>query len=446
MVLEPLVLSRLIIKPCVASACIGGITNQARAGLSADSQRRYNSSTFVLPDRTPCASKTENAFFCTSMDNPFPLSINQLAPGITSLLVSILIVLTQRWHGKHTFDTIDGVQKFHSLPTPRIGGAAIVIGLIVAWLTAQQPVAQLLLPMLISGLLVFVVGVTEDLTKCVSVSARLIATMISGAAVCLLTGYSLNHLDIIGVDAMLVYLPVSVVFTAFAVGGVANSINIIDGFNGLASGVLMMCFSAFGLIAWQVGDLALVQLCILLIVVIAGFFVVNFPLGKIFLGDGGAYLLGFILAWVAVILPMRNPIISVWASLMVCGYPVIETCFSIWRKYHRKGHHPGMPDQVHMHMLVYSRVSRLFFSASSPALKNGLTSIFIWPFSMLCGLIGVVWYPYTVVLILCFIVSIVLYLLIYLRLTQFVWCLKPATLKIRELASKKEENVGISSE
>jgi len=371
------------------------------------------------------------------MDNASLFSINLFAPGITSLLVSILIVQTKRWHGKHTFDTLDGVQKFHSLPTPRIGGVAIFIGLIVAWLISSKPVAQLLGSMLVAGLFSFSAGLIEDITKGVSVRTRLLATMISGCVACILTGYSLNHMQIIGVDRLLAYLPVSIAFTAFAVAGVANSVNIIDGFNGLASGILMICFTAFGIIAWQVGDLALMQLCLLLIIVVAGFFVVNFPLGKIFLGDGGAYLLGFILAWVAVMLPMRNSAISNWASLMVCGYPVMETCFSIWRKHHRKGHHPGKPDNVHLHMLVYSRISRMLFSKASPAIKNGLSSIFIWPFSILCALIGIVWSNNTYALIIGFIFCSVIYRLVYLRLTQFVWCLFPATQRKKTIIEKE---------
>jgi UDP-N-acetylmuramyl pentapeptide phosphotransferase/UDP-N-acetylglucosamine-1-phosphate transferase len=358
--------------------------------------------------------------------------MEQLVPGITSALASVLLVLTKKWHGKHSLDTIDGVQKFHCAPTPRIGGVAIFIGLIAAWFLMPKPVAQLLGLMLIAGLPAFAAGIIEDLTKRVGVTERLFATFFSGIAAWWLTGYSLNLMHIIGADALLTYLPVSIVFTAFAVGGVANSVNIIDGFNGLASGIILICFSAFGFIAWQAGDFELARLCIALDIVIAGFFVVNFPFGKIFMGDGGAYLLGFLLAWVAVMLPVRNPSVSTWASLMVCGYPVIETCFSIWRKHHRKGHHPGMPDNVHLHMLVYSRVSRVFFSTASPALKNGLTSVFIWPFSLFCALIGIQFSSNTIALICGFIVCSIIYRLVYLRLTQFVWCLTPATKRIHK--------------
>ncbi len=330
--------------------------------------------------------------------------------------MSILIVQTKRWHGKHTFDPIDGVQKFHSLPTPRIGGVAIFIGLIVAWLISPLPVSQLLLPMLAAGLLAFVVGVIEDLTKRVSISIRLFATMISGALACLLTGYSLNHLKIIGLDTLLAYLPVSIFFTAFSVGGVANAINIIDGFNGLASGILMICFSALALIAWQVGDVDLACLCFLMIVVVAGFFVINFPLGKIFLGDGGAYLLGYILAWISVLLPMRNPSVSVWAPCLVCSYPIIETIFSIMRRFWNNNS-AGDADSSHLHSLINVKIISRRFSYLSPHIRNSMVAPFCWIFAMLSTGMAVIFYEQTTVLVAAWFGSFALYIILYWRLS-----------------------------
>ena len=63
-----------------------------------------------------------------------------------------------------------------------------------------------------------------------------------------------------------------------------------------------------------------------------GFFVVNFPHGKIFLGDGGAYFCGFLLAALGVLLPARNPEVSAWTAILICAYPVIETLASMRRK------------------------------------------------------------------------------------------------------------------
>jgi UDP-N-acetylmuramyl pentapeptide phosphotransferase/UDP-N-acetylglucosamine-1-phosphate transferase len=279
--------------------------------------------------------------------------------------------------------------------------------------------------MLIASAPAFAAGIIEDLTKKVGVRERLLATMLSGLIACLITGYSLTRSGLPVVDNLLSFLPLSIAFTAFAVGGFANAINIIDGFNGLAGGVLMICFGVFGLIAFQVGDMQLVNLSFLFLVCMAGFMLLNFPFGKIFMGDGGAYFMGFMLAWIGVMLPMRNHEVSPWASIVVCAYPIIETLFSIYRKIHRKGHHPGRPDSVHFHMLVYQRCSRALFFGKKGSLVNGLTTLFILPYALFCSLLGFMFYANTLLLVMALVGCSVVYYLIYLRLTQFRWCIKP---------------------
>ncbi len=351
------------------------------------------------------------------MGQPLSFSIQQLVPGIISFVVSVLLVVSKKWHGKHSLDTTNGVQKFHIAPTPRIGGVAIFLGLICGWWLASGSTAQLFGQMLIASLPAFAAGLLEDVTKKVGVRDRLVATMLSAVAAWWLTGYSLTRVDVWGVDVLLAYAPIAIAFTAFAVAGVANATNIIDGFNGLASGTLMICFTALGLIAWQVGDLQLMQLCVIMTVVIGGFFVVNFPFGKIFMGDGGAYLLGFLLAWVAVMLPMRNPQVSVWAPLLVCGYPIIETVFSMGRRCWNKTH-PGQPDSAHLHSLIKVNVVNRLVPNLPQNLRNSLVAPFCWLFTVLISGFAVVYHRQTVMLVIACLFSVITYLIIYLYLLQ----------------------------
>lgn len=166
----------------------------------------------------------------------------------------IFLVLTKRWHGFLSMDESEGIQKFHTAPTPRVGGVPIVLGVLVVWAMAESQVQEMLLPILIAGMPAFLFGLAEDLTKRVSVTKRLLATFASGVLAWLLTDYSLGRVDVWGLDALLKFTVVSVAFTAFAVGGVANAINIIDGFNGLASTASSLAFLGYALIAYQVGD------------------------------------------------------------------------------------------------------------------------------------------------------------------------------------------------
>lgn len=342
-----------------------------------------------------------------------------ILPLIVSASVSGGLVLTKNWHGRFSLDTHEGAQKFHTAPTPRIGGVALMAAVMTAWLASKQATGLLLGLMLVASLPAFIAGLLEDFTKNVGVKERLLATMLSGLFASVFTGYHIDHLGIVGIDYLFSFYPIALAFTVFSVGGVANAINIIDGFNGLAGSVLMICFATFGLIAWQVGDHQLLEICMVMILSISGFMLFNFPFGKIFMGDGGAYFMGFILAWVSVMLPMRNTEVSPWASLAVCAYPIIETLFSILRKSRRKGHHPGQPDRVHFHMLIYQRVSRAFFFRYKASFINGMTSIIIIPFALLCSMPSVFFYSSTTLLIFSFFASSVVYYFIYVKIIYF---------------------------
>ena len=245
-----------------------------------------------------------------------------------SFLVALFIVLTKKWHGRLTLDAPQGIQKFHTIPTPRIGGIALAVGLIAAW--SFLPVGsnrQHLLGLLLLGALpAFAFGLAEDITKRISVKARLLATIASGLIAALLTGYWVSFVNVPGVDLLLALAPIGLIFTAFAVGGIANSVNIVDGFHGLAGGVVVLMLLTLATIAWRVDDFVIIQLALLGVSVTLGFLFINYPKGHLFLGDAGAYFLGYYVAMLAVMLAMRNPIdVSPWAMLLVCGYPVIET-------------------------------------------------------------------------------------------------------------------------
>lgn len=340
---------------------------------------------------------------------------------IVTLLASAALVVTQHWHGHYSLDSSFGVQNHHTEPTPRIGGIAIALGLVIAWWLAAPDVRAILGPMLLAGIPAFAFGLAEDITKKVSVLKRLLATMFSGGLAWYMTGVAMQNTGVPPLDWLLGFIPVAVVFTAFAVGGVANAVNIIDGFNGLASGAVAIMLGATGLIALNVGDAPLATVCFVVAVSALGFGAVNWPLGKIFLGDGGAYLLGFLLAWVAVLLPMRNPQVNAWVSILVCAYPVLEVGFSVRRRHNREGHHPGQPDKVHLHHLIHRRVVCHVFPHTSAALQNGLTSPLCWIFVAVPAAWAIVFAQSTPMLVIAVGALIFSYSAVYARLAQFRW-------------------------
>jgi UDP-N-acetylmuramyl pentapeptide phosphotransferase/UDP-N-acetylglucosamine-1-phosphate transferase len=338
-----------------------------------------------------------------------------------SFALCVLMVITKRWHGALTMDVTDGIQKFHTAPTPRVGGIPIVLAVCVAWWVATADVQDMLFPILLAGMPAFVFGVVEDITKRVGVMQRLLATMASGLLAWWITDYSISRIDVWGVDALLKFTIVSVIFTAFAVGGVANAINIIDGFNGLASTMVTLGFMGYALIAWQVGDTTLASVALILAACVWGFFWVNWPFGKLFLGDGGSYFIGFALAWVAVLLIERNPSVSPFAALIVCVHPVTEVLFSIFRRKVRKDH-PGMPDRLHFHSLVKRRYVARWFGQYSNDVRNSITGAMIGFMTLTAVVLASLTHASVVWSIAAFVGLSMGYVAIYARMVKHRWC------------------------
>ena len=338
-----------------------------------------------------------------------------------SFALCVLLVLTKRWHGALTMDHVEGIQKFHTAPTPRIGGVPIVLGLVVAWGNAPADIQSLIAPILFAGLPAFIFGVLEDITKRISVMLRLLATMASGLLAWWITGESISRVDVWGLDWLLSFTLVSVLFTAFAVGGVANSINIIDGFNGLASTMSTLAFIGYALIAWQVGDTQLAATALVLGACVWGFFWINWPLGKIFLGDGGSYFIGFSIAWVAVMLIERNPGVSAFAALVVCAHPVTEVLFSIYRRKIKKMN-PGHPDRLHFHSLVQQRYVRRWFPGYSSAARNSITGVLIGGMTLTATVVAALVYSSPWLSAAAFVALALGYVAVYARMVLHHWC------------------------
>lgn len=322
---------------------------------------------------------------------PHILSMLSFALGfLVSLVVTFLLVRYDHVHGKFTHDSdLEGVQKIHVRPVPRIGGVGIFVGLGVAGiylLSVNTAVAYMLLGFAACGLPAFLSGLVEDLTKSVSASVRLICTMAAAAAVYFFMGVYVTRTGISVLDGLLAYSVVSVLFTMVCVAALANAVNLIDGLNGLASMVAMIMFLSLAYVAFKVGDTVVLSSAFIMAGAILGFFVWNFPAGLIFLGDGGAYFVGFMLAELAILLVMRNDDVSAWYPVLLFMYPIFEMVFSIYRRKFVRGVSPGVPDGVHLHMLIYKRVMRWAVDARTArdlTRRNSYTSPYLWGLSLI---------------------------------------------------------------
>ncbi|MDA3889630.1 MAG: glycosyltransferase [Allgaiera sp.] len=309
-----------------------------------------------------------------------------LVAFLTSLAVGELILRTRHLHGHVTVDGTIGTQKIHRGEVPRIGGLAVGIGLLAGGLWMSLVGSDQWWVFAACAVPVFAAGFWEDLTKRVSVRTRLLATIVAGMVFSQATGYSLHHLGIPGVDSFLAVPLIALFFTGFAVGGVANALNIIDGCNGLASGAGMILLGAFGVIAWQAGDTALTLVSLTTLCAVGGFFALNFPGGRIFLGDAGAYSIGFLLAALAVALPARNPEISPVIGLLVLVYPVSETVFSILRRMGRGNGAVGRPDRQHLHSIVFRALNGVI---ENKTYRNSTSAAVLWLLPLVSSMMAI---------------------------------------------------------
>lgn len=318
---------------------------------------------------------------------------------LVAKLVCFLIIRYEHVHAHLSHDTSDGPQKFHAVPTPRIGGVALMMGLLVSSavllaLPQQFPDREFGL-LLLSSLPAFLGGLTEDITKKVGVSQRLILTMVSAGFCAWLLGATLDRVDVPGMDTLMAWTPFALAFTVFAVAGATNSINIIDGYNGLAAGFGVIVLTAMAFISAQLGDTFLLAANLAMAGSLLGFLVWNWPGGKIFLGDGGAYLLGFWISEMSVLLLVRHPEVTVWFPLLLMIYPVFETLFSMYRRKIKRNAHPGHPDATHLHQLIYCRLVRVFVGskvATEKIRRNSRVAYYPWGFTcILAGFACLAW-------------------------------------------------------
>ena len=266
-------------------------------------------------------------------------------------------------------------QRCHDYNASRGGGIGIVLAFIAACLyfdICAEHVEGALIGFGIGGFCVFLGGFLEDITGRISPLVRLCAQSV-GALV------AVWALDAVVVDVGLGFvlpLALALPFSVFCVVGVCNAMNILDGFNGLTSGIAMMALVAILCVS---GDTLTHVHSLLLCCAIGGFFVCNFPHGRIFLGDGGAYFIGFALALLLILLTQSSDI-SAWFGVALLIHPLFEVVFSIVRK--KFFHHisPFAPDNRHLHSLVYAKLTH-----SSPATSLCLYALNL-PF-MLCALL-----------------------------------------------------------
>ncbi|MBP9743157.1 MAG: undecaprenyl/decaprenyl-phosphate alpha-N-acetylglucosaminyl 1-phosphate transferase [Burkholderiales bacterium] len=340
---------------------------------------------------------------------------------LVSVIVTLIVLGTNRYHRCFTHDDkFDGIQRYHTNPTPRIGGVVIFLGLVLVVLYNYflNLSVDYDLNIIFSALLVFIIGVLEDITKSITPLIRLIAFVISTViAIYVVRAMPvISYADSNFLEQLIINYPIiGFLLSLFCVVGLTNAYNIIDGYNGLSSTTAMINLLGLAILASYVNDIAVFRISIVLCATILGFWLFNYPWGKIFLGDGGAYTLGFIIAVMSIyLIHVHRGLISPYAVLLLAIYPVTEMGFSIFRRkfIHRtRGMHP---DNMHFHQLIYHQCV-----PDNARNRNACVMPLMLIFMIPPAILAVLFYKDTAISLLSLVLYILVYIVVYFRLARF---------------------------
>ncbi len=353
---------------------------------------------------------------------------------VVSLLITSMVVRYSHIHGWLSADhDLSGPQKFHHRPVPRIGGLALTLavlaGVTLAELSTESERVNTLWLWVLAAIPAFFSGLIEDFTKRVSPRRRLFFTAVSTLLGIWLLHATITRTGIPWMDHLMGWTPLAIGFTLFMVTGVTHAVNIIDGYNGLASMCVLMMMLGLAYVAYQVGDRFVITSSLICAGAILGFFFWNFPGGLIFLGDGGAYFLGFTLAELSVLLIAKNSEVSPFFPVLMCAYPLMETAFSMYRRRVLKGVGTSTADGIHLHTLIHRRVIRWATPGTAErrrasqerrkTARNSMTAPYLWALCLCSVAPALLWWNNTPMLLTCLALFFLGYVVLYWRIVRF---------------------------
>lgn len=306
------------------------------------------------------------------------------------------------------------VQAIHSVATPRLGsiGLLVAYGCAVMFFVPEPRPFIALLPLVL-------VGLAEDLGVGIPPLGRLISVAISASFQIFLFGYWIDRVDLAFFDQALVHWLTGGVLTVFVVTAVSHSFNLVDGLNGLATICALAGSAGMVLIAKSAGLDGETFFASIVFMCIVGFLPLNFPKAYMFLGDTGAYLLGFLLSCLAIMLIAGSPEVSPWAVLLCVFWPIVDTSWAIARRM-LKGAPVSSPDREHMHHLAFDFVCVVFAGRKMAKFANPLSTLCLIPFIVMPPALGVLFWDNSHLASLCTAALAASYLSTYIAARRFL--------------------------
>ncbi|MFQ3671462.1 MAG: MraY family glycosyltransferase, partial [Verrucomicrobiia bacterium] len=244
-----------------------------------------------------------------------------------------------RWMVQRPFgwglDLPDEARKHHPRPVPRTGGLPLWVTFVLIWLglglSGRSPMNGEWWGVLLGGLIFFLVGFVDDfrpLGAKVKLCGQLVGGLVAWAC-----GLAITEITYPVGNFSLNVAAISVLLTVFWLIAVPNLINLIDGADGLAGGLGLLLLATVAYVGWVVEETDVAILALGLAGALLGFLVFNFPPARIFLGDGGAYLLGFLIAALSLKSEEKGSVAGVlFVMVIALGIPIADTVLALVRR------------------------------------------------------------------------------------------------------------------
>lgn len=289
---------------------------------------------------------------------------------VISIAVSLsLIPLLMRYASLLGLVDEPGERKVHTIAIPRCGGVGLAIGSIAAILFSI-PFERELVSLVVGSLVIIVFGFLDDRFE-LNYKWKFLGQFVA-VLVAMSGGLYLSYVPFAGLEpgAMFITLPLTVIFVI----GVTNAVNLSDGLDGLAAGIMLMTFATIAFLAIDAGGIEAAVMAIAVAGGIVGFLWFNTHPAIVFMGDTGSQFIGFMAVFLSVYLTQKvNQALNPALPLLLLGLPILDTLSVMVRRI-RAGRSPFSPDKTHIH---HSLMNHGFSHAEAVGAIYILQSLFL---------------------------------------------------------------------
>ncbi len=256
-----------------------------------------------------------------------------------------LIPLLARWAPVMGLTDKPGPRKVHEVPVPRVGGLAMAVGVMIPALLTV-PLTPAIRGILLGLLVLLVFGLWDDRVT-LGYRTKFLGQILAAAACMVIGRVRIGEVVMGGVDVL--PGPIATLVTFVFLVGITNAVNLSDGLDGLAGGMVLLCLSAIALLDAAAGKTNVTALCLIEGGAVLGFLRFNTHPARVFMGDSGSQVLGFTVGALALVATQGdNSAVSPALPLLLLGLPILDTVTVMVRRI-AAGRSPFAADSNHLH-------------------------------------------------------------------------------------------------